>query len=159
MKDLENDVLTKVKFSLPLWDLDNAGFFYAKYDDAIEDGSKIDKVGPNRVYYHKVGTKQSEDILIYENPNEPDASYSVYKTVDNKYLILTTKRSTEETCLKHFVDVSSIKDYSQKFEFFPIIDEWKGSFTYLHNVGSKFYFVTNYKAPFKRIISMDILFP
>lgn len=108
MKDFENDVLTKVKFSMPLWDTDNKGFFYARYDDAVDDGSKTDKVGPNRVYYHKIDTKQSDDILIYENPGEPDASFSVYKTQDDKYLVLTTKRSTEETCLKHFVDMSSI---------------------------------------------------
>ena len=73
--------------------------------------------------------------------------------------MLSTRRSTEEIHLKHFVDLSQIKDYNQPFKFVPIIDEWKGSFSLIHHIGTKWWFVTNYNAPYKRIVSFDIMFP
>jgi prolyl oligopeptidase len=106
MKDLEGDVIDRVKFSSPSWDNKGEGFFYSRYDDAKSaEGTSTQKVSSNRVYYHKVGTKQSEDSLIYERPDEPDFSYSVFMTDDSRFLILITKRSTEEVNLKHFVDL------------------------------------------------------
>ena len=104
---------------------------------------------------------QEDDVLIYENPLEPEGSFSVHIPQDNKFLVITTKRSTEETSLKHYIELDKLKDrdISNKFHFYPIIDEWKGSFTFLHNIDHKFYFVTNFNAPYKKIIAFDIRYP
>jgi prolyl oligopeptidase len=82
-------------------------------------------------------------------------------TDDSRYLMLSTKRSTEEVNLKHFVDLkeAGITDYNQPFKFYPLIDEWIGSFSLVHNVGSRFYFETNYKSEYKRLITMDVMHP
>lgn len=159
LQDLKDDILTHIKFSSPSWDEKNEGFFYSKYDDGHTDGAANFKIPRNRVYYHKLYTKQSEDILIYENLHCEECSYSVSQTDDQKYLILNTRRSTEPLNLKHFVDLSSVRDFNSKFNFYPIIDEWVGSFTVIHNEGTRFWFKTNYKAEYNRIVSFDILYP
>jgi prolyl oligopeptidase len=110
MQDLQHDIIKQVKFSLIFWDNENNGFYYSRYDENLDDGTKTTKVGANRVYYHKLNTKQADDIMIYENPNEPDGSFSTYITLDNKYLIITTKKSTEETALKHYIELDKLKD-------------------------------------------------
>lgn len=57
MEDIKSDVIKQVKFSSPVWDNENIGFFYSRYDQSVDDGTKIEKVGQNRVYYHKLNTR------------------------------------------------------------------------------------------------------
>lgn len=82
-------------------------------------------------------------------------------TDDGRFLILSTKKSTEEVNLKHFVDLqqAGIGNFNQKFQFYPIIEDWVGSFTIVHNIGTRFYMLTNYKAEHKRLITMDVMVP
>lgn len=82
MQDLKDDVLTQIKFSSPSWNMNNTGFFYSKYDEGHADGAINKKIPRNRVYYHKLYTKQSEDIMIYENHLCEECSYSVSQTED-----------------------------------------------------------------------------
>jgi prolyl oligopeptidase len=72
---------------------------------------------------------------------------------------MTITKGTQPKSLVRVCDISQNQDFSKKLEFKPIIDEWKANFDFLHNVGSKFYYLTNHDAPNNRIISLDINYP
>ena len=74
-------------------------------------------------------------------------------------MILGTRKSTDKVGLKHFADISKMHKFDGKIEFKPLIKEWIGDFNYVHNIGSKFYWFTNYEAHLGRIISFDINHP
>lgn len=120
-----------IKHSSVAWTHDNLGFFYCKYDapeslkknNAEQNAGKETDANRNqKVYYHKLGTPQKDDVLIYEDPKNPKHSYSVGVTHDGKYLLMGTKASTDKKGLKHYADISNLHDIKGKIEFTPIID-------------------------------------
>lgn len=86
-KDLP-DLIKWVKFSGASWTKDGKGFFYSRYDEpkgtALRDANYFQKL-----YYHKVGTAQSEDKLIYERPDNKEMGFGGSVTDDGHYLIIT----------------------------------------------------------------------
>jgi prolyl oligopeptidase len=148
------DVIHNVKFTVATWDNNEKGFFYSRM--IIEKDSQERM----KIFYHKLGTDEKEDELIYQNPNEVDAAFSLQVTNDRKYLILTTTKGTEKPTLKHFLDIDDMPKYQhQGFKFMPIVDEWYAEFIYIHNNGTRLFFKTNHKNPAGRVISMDIHHP
>ncbi|HET6972972.1 MAG TPA: hypothetical protein VFH96_03055, partial [Pyrinomonadaceae bacterium] len=92
-KDLSDD-LKWVKFSGASWTRDGKGFFYSRYDEPKSDALK----GTNyfqKVYYHKLGTPQSEDVLVYERPDQKDWLFNGTVTEDGNYLIITVFQGTD----------------------------------------------------------------
>ena len=89
-----------MKFSGVSWTRDGKGFFYSRYDEPKSDTLK----GTNyfqKVYYHKLGTPQSEDVLVYERPDQKDWLFGGTVTEDGNYLIITVFQGTDvkESCL------------------------------------------------------------
>ena len=90
-----SDHLKWVKFSWITWTLDNLGFLYTKYEehkslgnkDIARAGTETDKDRAKSVYYHRVGTKQEDDVLIYENPDNPLEVYFTAMSSCGKYLM------------------------------------------------------------------------
>jgi len=164
--DVETDVLKWVKFSSADWTKDSKGFFYSRFDapesikeaaktDASQAGKETEKLEFQKVYYHRVGTTQDKDVLIYENKNEASWMFSVSVTADGKYAILDTRKDCDDLGLVAYADISG-NSLDGKIEFTSIINEWIGGFSYIHNIGSIFYFKTNYKAAKSRVISINI---
>lgn len=91
-----------MKFTSATWDNKDEGFFYTKVS-RNQDNNEY-----TRIFYHKMGKPVEKDELVYQNLNEPDASYSLQLSADNKFLILTTTRGTEKATLKHFMDIGDM---------------------------------------------------
>jgi prolyl oligopeptidase len=92
-KDLADDIKW-VKFSGASWTGDNKGFFYSRYDEPKSDALK----GTNyfqKLYYHRLGTTQSEDVLIYDRPDQKDWFFDGYVTEDGHYLVITVSQGTD----------------------------------------------------------------
>jgi len=77
------------------WTFDNQGFFYTKYAPQQDEKEGAAKIGTNtkkatdqKVYYHKLNTAQDADVLIYENKEQPEWTFSTSLSVDGKYLML-----------------------------------------------------------------------
>ena len=148
------DVLTDIKFTGVTWDTNELGFFYSR-TIVGKDGNEM-----NKIFYHKLGTPEEKDELVYENHKEIEASFTISVTGDNKYLLLSATKGTEKATLKYFMDVEDMPKYQhQNFNFLPIVDEWYAEFSFIHNNGTKFFFKTNHKNPAGRIISLDIHHP
>lgn len=141
------DSILWVKFSEISWQGD--GFYYSRYEIPKGGGELSKKNENHKVYFHKAGTDQSQDRLIYENRKFPLRNYTAEVTVDERFLILYESESTSGTAL-YYRDLSkndlSFKPLAQGFEYeYEVVD----------NLGDKLLVVTNYKAPRKRLILMD----
>ena len=163
---MELDVLKWIKFSSISCTHDNKGFFYSRFDapksldagNMAKAGQETDKLENQKVYYHRVGTKQDDDTLVFWNEKQPDWMYDGEVTDDGRYLILSARKDTSITNLIQLVDLQDGRNKSLDglLEPTPLIEDWVGGFHYIHNKGPLFYFQTNHNAPRSKIIEINI---
>ncbi len=141
------DTLHWVKFSGMSWQGD--GFYYSRFDEPVK-GSELSKQNENhKVYFHKVGTPQSDDQLIFANPKFPLRNYGAGTTEDERFLILYESESTSGNALYY-------RDLSKKdMPFKQIAEGFDYDYGIVDNIGDKFLMVTNYKAPKKQLVLVD----
>ena len=151
-KKIIEDTIVDVKFSGISW-LKNEGFYYSSYDKP--KGSELSaKTDQHKLYYHKLGTSQKEDELIFGGTPEQKHRYVGGRTTqDNKYLIVSASVSTSGNKL-------FIKDLSDpKSPFITIQKDTDSDTSVIDNVGSKLYLVTNRNAPNKKVVTVDAASP
>lgn len=110
------------------------------------------------MYYHRLGTNQSEDTLIFKNDDEAEWMFGADVTHDGKYVLISTSKDTDDVSLLQIADISAgpNKELNQLLEVKDLLTEWIGGLDYIHNMGTKFYFKTNIDSPRSKIIMMDI---
>lgn len=151
-KEIVEDTLVDIKFSGISWK-GNEGFYYSSYDKP--EGSELSaKTDQHKLYYHKLGTPQSNDQLIFGGTEAEKHRYvGGYVTEDNNYLVLTARISTSGNKL-------FIKDLNQPNAPFVTILDHADSDTYVMNTeGTTLFLVTNLNAPNQRIVKVDIANP
>ena len=151
-KEIIEDTIVDVKFSGISW-LKNEGFYYSSYDKP--KGSELSaKTDQHKLYYHKLGTSQKEDELIFGGTPEQKHRYVGGRTTqDNKYLIVSASVSTSGNKL-------FIKDLSDpKSPFITIQKDTDSDTSVIDNVGSKLYLVTNRNTPNKKVVTVDAASP
>ena len=138
------------------WAKDGSGFFYSRYPTPDED-RKFQAVAQDQmVYFHKLGTPQEDDKLIHKDPENSDWSFSVDVTDDGNYLIRSTSRSTDPQNQFHVLDLRKLDLDDPEPKWLPIVDDFDHQFSFVGNVGERFYFRTDYKAPMKRLVAIEI---
>ena len=151
-KEIIEDTIVDVKFSGISW-LKNEGFYYSSYDKP--KGSELSaKTDQHKLYYHKLGTSQKEDELIFGGTPEQKHRYVGGRTTqDNKYLIVSASVSTSGNKL-------FIKDLSDpKSPFITVQKDTDSDTSVIDNVDSKLYLVTNRNAPNKKVVTVDASSP
>ncbi|MGI8733687.1 MAG: prolyl oligopeptidase family serine peptidase [Pyrinomonadaceae bacterium] len=151
-KDLA-DMIKWVKFSGASWTPDNKGFFYSRYDEPQGDSLK----GTNyfqKLYYHKLGTTQAEDSLIYERPDQKDWLFDGRVTEDGRYVIVTVFQGTDTKNRVYYKDLQANDSPVVK-----LLDGFDAAYTFLGNEGSRFWFQTDLNSPRGKIIAIDITKP
>ncbi len=151
-KVIIEDTLRDVKFSGVSW-YGNDGFYYSSYDKPKEGSQLSGKTQYHKLFYHKLKTPQSSDVLIYGGEKQPNRYIGGYVTEDQKYLVITAAESTSGNQL--FVQDLSVKNGP----FIPISVGYEKDINYVENEGSKFYFLTNIDAPNFRVFSVDLRNP
>lgn len=153
-KKVLDDELKWVKFSGVSWTNDGVGFFYSRYDQP-KAGQKFQSLNLNqKVYYHRIGTSQDEDVLVYKRPDHPDWGFSNEVSEDGRYLVLTIWKGTDD---KYRV---AYKDLTQRYGMpIDLIKDFKNEYTFIGNDGPLFYFKTDLNAPRGRVIAIDIRNP
>ncbi|QCX37761.1 S9 family peptidase [Aureibaculum algae] len=151
-KDIKEDTLIDVKFSGVSWK-GNEGFYYSSYDKP--KGSELSaKTDQHKLFYHKLGTSQKEDALIFGGTAAEKNRYvggSV--TEDDRYLIISASTSTSGNKL-------FIKDLQDKTNTLKtVVDNYDSDTYVVENVGSKLYIVTNRNAPNQKIVTVDAANP
>ncbi|KAI0092497.1 prolyl oligopeptidase [Irpex rosettiformis] len=159
-----SDEIRFVKFSSISWTKDSKGFFYQRYPErkshgaASEDlaGTETDSDTNAMLYYHRVGTPQSEDILVYKDDANPEWFWgSDISEVDGRYLVLSIAKDTSRKNLLWVADLEK-DSIGNNLTFDKVINEFDAAYDYIANDGTKFYFKTNKDAPQYKLVSVDL---
>ncbi|XP_044170034.1 prolyl endopeptidase-like [Acropora millepora] len=158
------DVLENAKFTSMAWTHDNKGLFYNRYPTASKaDGTVTDLNLNQRLYYHVLGTKQSEDVLCCEFPDHPKWSMGAEVSDCGKYLVLTPHEGCAPVNRLFYCDLEKYKDGLQdasgQLPYEKVVDNFDAEYEYITNEGTLFTFKTNLNAPLYKLINIDLLKP
>jgi len=152
------DHLKWIKFSGASWTKDGAGFFYSRYpeptDKALTDVNRF-----QRLYYHRLGTDQAQDVLVYERPDQPDWGMNGEVTDDGRYAVLTVWLGTDRRNRVYFRDLKDPRHPRITGDVVRLLDDFDASYAFVGNDGPVFYFLTDLDAPRKRVIAIDTRHP
>jgi prolyl oligopeptidase len=149
-----SDLVQWVKFSGASWTHDGNGFFYSRYDEPNEK-TRLEQVNYfQKLYYHRLGTPQSEDILIYERPDQKDWGFSGGVTEDGRYLVISVWLGTDPRNLVFYKDLAA-----PDAPVVELINAFEASYGFVDNLGSKLFFHTDLDAPRSRLIAIDLAQP
>jgi prolyl oligopeptidase len=149
-KDLP-DVVRWVKFSGASWTKDSKGFFYSRYDEP-KSGNKMTNANYfHKLYYHRLGTPQSEDALIYERPDQKEWNINASVTDDGHYLIIYATQGTDR---RRRVFVKDLQAAGAQVK--PLLNQGDASYSVIDNDGTTFWVRTDLNAPRSRVVAIDI---
>jgi prolyl oligopeptidase len=148
------DRLEWSKFSGAAWTHDGAGFFYQSYP-APEEGKVYEAttVGA-RLCYHRIGTAQSDDAVVYERPDEPSWGFAPTVTDDGRHAIISVWSGTDTRNRVAVIDLSD-----PTFAVRPLLFDFDGSYDFIETVGDEVLFVTDVDAPNGRILAVSLADP
>jgi prolyl oligopeptidase len=148
-KDL-SDVVKWVKFSGASWTKDNKGFFYSRYPEPNEITKLEDTNYFQKVYYHRIGTPQSEDTLVYDRPDNKELGFGASVTEDGRYLIIYVYEGTDTRNRLYYKDLTNPNS-----EVVRLLDDFDATYSLIGNDGAVFWFYTTLNAPRGRVIEID----
>jgi len=145
-RELE-DRIQWTKFGGAAWQGD--GFYYSGFEKP-EEGRELTAANENqKIYFHKLGTPQSEDRLIYEDPSHPRRYYNVDVTEDERFVLLSISEGTHGNEL-YFKDLKA-----KTPEFRPLVQGFAYDTYAINNLDDKLVILTNMDAPNSKIMAVD----
>jgi prolyl oligopeptidase len=148
-KDL-SDLVKWVKFSGASWTKDGKGFFYSRYDEPKQGTMLRDTNYFQKLYYHRVGTAQSEDKLMYERPDNKELGFQGDVTDDGHYLIISVWQGTSPKNRLYYKDLTRADA-----EVVKLLDDFDAQYQFVDNDGPVFWLKTDLDAPRGRLIAID----
>jgi len=143
-----DDELNWAKFSGASWENDDSGFYYRKYDEP--DGELLKELNESpKLMFHKIGTNQSEDKLIYENLQNPRWGFGITVIKDSDMKLLSISEGTDDRN-KVYLKINENSD------FIPIIDELIGTYSFIDSKDNLLWFYTTESAPNGKIVNLEI---
>ncbi len=152
-KDLK-DHLRWVKFSAVSWTHDGLGFFYSRYEEPRAGMTYKETNYNQKLYYHRLGTPQAEDELIYERPDQKEWAFAGRVTEDGRYLVITVWKGTSRNNGVFYQDLGRGTG-----DVIELLKDFDAEYAFVANIGSVFVFVTNHDAPRSRVIAVDLEAP
>jgi prolyl oligopeptidase len=144
------DILRWSKFSSAAWRRDGSGFYYSRYDEPAAETQFKDATYFHKVYFHRLGTPQSTDVLVYERPDHKDWSLNAVTTEDGRYLVIDSSRGSDP------YNRLFIQDLSSGGPVVELLADGDARYVYLANDGPTFYLYTTKDAPRARVIAIDV---
>ena len=146
-----SDTVEWVKFSNLAWAKDGLGFYYSRFEQPAA-GQEFQALNENQtVYFHRLGTPQSADTLIYATPDRPTLGHSAQVTDDGRWLVITTTEGTDNRYEVTLVDLTAARPQPR-----TIIKGLENDWTAIGNVGETFFFTTNKNAPREKVVKIDV---
>ncbi|MGD8895303.1 MAG: prolyl oligopeptidase family serine peptidase [Acidobacteriota bacterium] len=144
------DLVRWSKFSAAAWKKDSSGFFYSRFAEP-KDGDALTGVNKNQqVYFHRVGTSQDGDELVYERPDHPDWSLGAAVTDDGRFLLVYQHEGTDP---KNRIFLRDLED--QGGPVAPFLDAFDAEYEVVGNDGDVFYVRTDKDAGRSRLVAVD----
>lgn len=144
-REILEDHINWVKFSGISWKGD--GFFYSSYDEPKEGDELSGQNQFHKVYFHQLGKSQKDDLLIFEDNDNPLRNFYAYLTEDEKFLIIGETESTSGNAL-YAAKLNKLTD----IKFTKIAEGFDYDYNVVDNIGDELLLITNHKAPNKKLI-------
>lgn len=139
------------KFTSIAW-VGNEGFLYSRFPEP-QPGAEFQSLNKNQaIYFHRIGTQQSQDQLVYSTPNDPELGHGAQITHDGRWVVITTSRGTDNRYAIHIVPLR--KD--RKWEAQTLIGGLDHAWNLIDGMGDTLYFVTNKDAPRMKVVRVDL---
>jgi prolyl oligopeptidase len=151
--DSGDDLLDKldwVKFSGASWTKDSKGFFYSRYDAPVEATKLADVNYFQKLYFHRIGTAQSSDVLVYDRPDQKEWGFSGHVSADGQYLIISASQGTARENRVFYKDLTKIDG-----KVVGLLEGFDAAYDFIDNDGPVFLFRTDKDASRSRIIAID----
>ena len=133
------------------WAKDGSGFYYSRFPEPAA-GQTFQAASRNqKVYFHKLGTPQSADRLVYATPANPDYGHGATISEDGRWLVITTSVGTDDRYEVTLIDLT--KPHAKPR---TLIKGFTNNYSYVGNVGETFYFQTNDGAPRLKLVALDV---
>ena len=150
-KEVLDDELNWLKFTGLSWARDGSGFYYSRYP-STEAGEEFQSLNLNQaIYFHRLGTAQESDRLVYTQAEHPDWGYGATVTDAGDYLVITVWKGTDDRyqiIYQDLLDPGSVP--------VTLIEGFDHDYTFVGSIGSELYFRSNMDAPKNRLIAIDI---
>ena len=151
-KDLP-EILKWSKFSGASWAHDNSGFYYCRYA-APAEGEVYQEANYNQtIHFHRLNTPQTEDVVVYIRPDQPEWGFGPEVSVDGHYLVMNVSQGTD-TRNRFFY-----KDLQADGKVIELLSDLEAAYYFIGNDGPLFYFQTDLEAPKGRLIAIDVTHP
>jgi len=136
------------------WTEDGQGFFYSRYEEPAAGMEFQAANRNNKLYYHRLGTPQSADVLVYWRPEHPEWRYSGRVSDDGRYLVITMAAGTDP---RYRIAVRDLAEpYAMPVE---IVDNFEHEYTFIGNQGPVLLLKTDLEAPRRRVVAFDLRKP
>lgn len=144
------DRIEWVKFSRLEWDRAGEGFFYSRFPAPEQGREYLNADLNNTVYYHRLGTDQSADRLVYRTPAHPKWNHAAQVSDDGQWLVITTSEGTDPR-----YEIVAINLADPKWKPRTIVSGMKNEWKFVGSVASRMWFVTDLGAPRSRLVTLD----
>ncbi len=146
-----DDRLDWIKYTNVCWTTDDQGFFYSRYDQPQEGAEYKAAQFYHKLYYHRLGTPQDDDRLIYQRPDQKEWRFFAEVSEDGRYLILSVHRGTQQENGVFYRDLQV-----QDAPMVELLSRFDAHYTFIGNDGPRCYFATDLEAPRSRVIAIDL---
>jgi prolyl oligopeptidase len=139
------------KFTNIAW-VGNEGFLYSRFPEP-QPGAEFQSLNKNQaVYFHRIGTPQSQDELVYSTPNDPELGHSAQVTHDGRWVVVTTSKGTDSRYAVHILPLRKDRKWQAK----TLIGGLDHAWNLIDGMGDALYFVTNKDAPRMKVVRVDL---
>lgn len=140
-----------IKFGGPSWTADSTGFFYSRYD-APEQGEKLKAVNENqKIFFHRLGTEQSQDVLVYARPDKPKWYLFGGVSDDGRYLVISASGPESINNALFYKDLGE-----PDAPVVELLNQFDARYGFVDNDGPVFFLRTNKDAPKGRVVAIDV---
>ncbi len=150
------DTVHWVKYSGIAWTKDGKGFFYTRFPAPPPDQVLTAAAVNGKIYYHRVGTTDAHDQLIYERPDRPDWYEGASVSDDGRYLFIRLNHGTNPENLLYYADLGDPMHPDVGAVIRPVNTSDDAEYTVIGNIGPTIFIQTTKQAPNRRIISMTL---
>ncbi|WP_162339624.1 prolyl oligopeptidase family serine peptidase [Cyclobacterium salsum] len=147
------DTLRWVKFSEITWTKDGGGFFYSRYDEPEGDALTATNT-EHQLFYHRIGSPQSDDVLILRSVDYPEATLGAQVTDDGRYALVHQYRTGLNQTL--VLELGEPMHPAIEAPLVPLFTGFEASYSLIGSNDATLYVLTNEDAPMKRIVAVDV---
>lgn len=142
------------KFTEIAW-IGNQGFLYSRFPDP-QQGEEFQQLNTNQaVYYHRIGTAQAEDQLVYATPDQPKLGHTAEVTHDGRWVVITTAQGTDNRFALNVIRLAS-PGHAQKWDIRSLVAGLDYNWRLIEGIGDRLYFITNKGAPRMKVVQVDL---